>query len=299
MRVILAGGAGTLGGDLVDLLSDQHQFMVIDDFQESSVDYEWLTNKVPVLRANLADFEAVEKSVIEFNPEAIIYLATTVSLDQQRGFETVIGLKNLLEIGAKVGQPRILYIQSFLTRDVSKPVRSDSPLLARDSYSVWKLAGELLLDSYAGESSTVVLSSVISPRLNVGAIPAFVRRLSAKQSLQVTSTSRDYLHPTDFGSAIELLLTLPGLPKKTVVGSGTAIQTQQVALAVAQAMGIDLDPKEITVSEPKISDPSIAILDSDEFSQWSQWSPLHTFMDAVEKCVKEIQNSQRKIRQHH
>jgi nucleoside-diphosphate-sugar epimerase len=299
VRVILAGGAGTLGGDLVDLLSDQHQFMVIDDFQESSVDFELLAHKVPVLRANLADFEAIEKSVIEFNPEAIIYLATTVSLDQKRGFETVIGLKNLLEIGARVGQPRVLYIQSFLTREVSKPVRADSPLCARDSYSVWKLAGELLLDFYAGESSTIVLSSVISPRLNVGAIPAFVKRLSAKQSLQVTSTSRDYLHPADFGSAIELLLTLPGLPKKTVVGSGKAIQTQQVALAVAQAMGINLDPKEITVLEPKISDPSIVVLDPTTFSEWSQWSPLHTFKDAVAACVKEIQHSQRKIRQHH
>ena len=299
MRVILAGGAGTLGGDLVDLLSTRHQFMVIDDFQESSVDYEWLTTKVQVLRANLANIKAIEKSVIEFNPEAIIYLATTVSLDQQRGFETVIGLKNLLEIGSRVGQPRVLYIQSFLTRDVSKPVRSDSPLLARDSYSVWKLAGELLLDSYNGESATIVLSSVISPRLNVGAIPAFVRRLSAKQSLQVTSTSRDYLHPEDFCSAIELLLTLPGLPQKTVVGSGKAIQTEQVALAVAQAMGIDLDPQEITVLEPKISDPSIVILDPDEFSEWAQWSPLHGFKDAVEQCVREIAHSQRKIRQHH
>ena len=299
MRVILAGGAGTLGGDLVDLLSDRHQFMVIDDFQESSVDYEWLTNKVQVLRANLANFEAIEKSVVEFKPEAIIYLATTVSLDQQRGFETVVGLKNLLEIGSRVGQPRVLYIQSFLTRDVSKPVRSDSPMLARDSYSVWKLAGELLLDSYAGESSSIVLSSVISPRLNVGAIPAFVRRLSDSQPLQVTSTSRDYLHPEDFCSAIELLLTLPGLPQKTVVGSGKAIQTEQVALAVAEAMGIDLDLKEITVLEPKISDPSIVILDPEEFSEWAHWSPRHSFKDAVKQCVQEIQQSQRKIRQHH
>ncbi|OIQ82047.1 hypothetical protein GALL_361800 [mine drainage metagenome] len=171
--------------------------------------------------------------------------------------------------------------------------------MARDSYSVWKLAGELLLDSYTGESSSVILSSVISPRLNVGAIPAFVKRLSAAQPLQVTSTSRDYLHPIDFCSALELLLALPALPKKTVVGSGRGIQTQEVALAVASAMGVELHPEDIAVVQPKISDPSAVVLDSNEFGEWAKWSPLHAFQDAVQECVREIQHSQKDIRQHH
>lgn len=299
MRIVLAGGAGTLGGDILDHLSSHHQFLIIDDFQESSVDSDWLIGRVQVLHANLADFETIEKTVVEFRPEAIVYLATTVSHDQRRGLDTIIGLKNLLDIGSAMGRPRVLYIQSFLTRDVSKPVTSDSDLLARDSYSVWKLAGELLLNSYMGESSSIVLSSVISPRLNVGAIPAFVRRLSANQSLQVTSTSRDYLHPLDFCSALELLLTLPKLPKKTVVGSGKAIQTQEVALSVAAAMGVELHPEDITVVDPRISDPSVVVLDSTEFGEWAKWSPLHAFQEAVRECVQEIQHSQRNIRQHH
>ena len=299
MRLLLAGGAGTLGTDIIENLHDEHEILVIDDFKESAECEEWFAGKSKVIKCNLSGVEAYAQEVIDWQPNCIIYLATTVSQDAKRGYASVEGIKNLIDLEySSELLPRFLYIQSFLTRDCSAPIAPDSQIQARDQYATWKIAGEYLLDDYSGEHSNIVLASVISSRLTVGAIPAFARRIAGGQAIKATLTSRDYLHPSDFISALSALLRLPNIPKQLTIGSDVSIPTIGIAGWVADSLGVEMLENQIELLSPSVGDPSEVMFDSREFRKWANWIPKHKISAAVNVCVRQLITSDAVLRSH-
>lgn len=299
MRICLVGGLGTLGADIIDAYQDRHELFIVDDCLESCLSIDDLPAKITTVTANAAHKENYRDALIQFNPELVIYLATTVSSDQVRGFESVQGLANICEIGAKTSNFSILYVQSFLTRDVSEPVNPKSPISPHESYGIWKMAGEYLLSSYPGKKTSVILSSVVSPRISVGAIPAFTKRILAGEDLTVTDTYRDYLPPNDFIRFLDAAIMLDSWPNECVVGSAKAISTREVAEFVAGALDISLDSFKISVNPPKNTDPRFVIFDIAETEKIFGWKPEGDISKAIVACVNTIKCSNQQLRQHH
>ena len=299
MRILLAGGAGTLGCDIIDALCLKHEILVIDDFKEAAEVPNFFHNKAEVLQENLANHGLIKDSIINFAPEIIVYLATTVSKDETRAFQTVQGLANIIEISNQIKLPRMIYIQSFLTRNSDSKIDSRSPMRALDSYSTWKLATEFLLKSFPGEKSTMILASVISPRLTVGAIPAFRRKILAGEPITVTSTARDYISPASFISALEILFSCDQLPEISVIGSGSPISTKEIAISVGHLLKMEISESTISEIEPSSSDPKTIALDDVEFSRWSGWSPTGDINDSIAKCLEFQSSLTPKLRLHH
>lgn len=299
MRICIVGGLGTLGADIVDAYHSKHQLLIVDDGLESCLIGSEVPSEIQVIYANAAHKESYVNEVNSFNPELVIYLATTVSRDQLRGFESVQGLANFCQIGSSAHPFPIIYIQSFLTRDVSEPVSAQSPISARESYGVWKMASEYLLQSYPGRNTSVILSSVVSPRISVGAIPAFTKRILSGENISVTDTYRDYLSPKDFITFLDAALELDTWPKECVVGSSKAISTKELAEFVAAALDVSLDSFEISVNPPKITDPKYVVFDIKETEKLFNWTPKEDLFQAIANCVSAIKSSKQEIRQHH
>jgi nucleoside-diphosphate-sugar epimerase len=299
MRICLVGGLGTLGSDIVDAYHAKHQLLIIDDEVESCMAINELPAGVLAISANAANRDTIFNALIEFKPELVVYLATTVSSDHFRAFESVQGLANVCEIGINTNKFPILYIQSFLTRDVDLPVNETSTICARDSYGIWKMAGEYLLQNYPGKKTTVVLSSVVSPRINVGAIPAFTRRIMAGEDLTVTDTFRDYLSPSDFISFLDLAIASEIWPRECVVGSSKAISTREIAESVAEALSVPLSSFSITVTAPKVTDPKFVVFDIRETEKVFGWKPVADIKNSIANCVNSIQPTTKDVRQHH
>ena len=299
MRICLIGGLGTLGADIVDAYKSRHELFIVDDGLESCLAIDDLTPNVAAVTANAANKESYIDALIQFAPELVVYLATTVSNDQKRSFESVQGLANICEIGSKTSNFPILYIQSFLTRDVSKPVNSNSPISPGDSYGTWKMAGEYLLQAYPGKKTSVILSSVVSPRISVGAIPAFTKRILAGEDLTVTDTYRDYLTPSDFILFLDSAIALDVWPTECVVGSAKAISTKEIAEFVAGALNVSATSFKITVNPPKYTDPKFVIFDITETEKIFGWYPKGDIYKAIESCVNTIKSSNQQLRQHH
>jgi nucleoside-diphosphate-sugar epimerase len=299
MRICLVGGLGTLGADIVDAYQDRHELFIVDDGLESCLSIGGLPSKVTAVTANVACKENYLDALIQFNPELVIYLATTVSTDQIRGFESVQGLANICDIGAKTSNFPILYVQSFLTRDVSEPVNSKSSISPRESYGIWKMAGEYLLSAYPGKKTSVILSSVVSPRISVGAIPAFTKRILEGENLTVTDTYRDYLSPKDFIDFIDAAIGLESWPSECVVGSAKAISTKELAEFVAGVLDVSLDSFKIVVNPPKNTDPKFVVFDITETEKIFGWKPEGDVYKAIAACVNTVKSSKQQLRQHH
>jgi nucleoside-diphosphate-sugar epimerase len=300
-RVLLVGGAGTLGSDILSSNLPNFTFFVIDDFKESTLTEIEVSKYCEYKNANAADRVAVQEVFLKFKPNVVIYLATTVSKDENRALESnVLGLKNVITEATNTDFPHVIYIQSFLTRETNQPITEKTPKAAHDSYSTWKLAGEFLLSSYHGKKTTIILSSVISPLISVGVIPAFVKKILANDPITITKTSRDYLNPQSFIDALEIIIVDKLEISEIVIGSGIEITTEEILRQVSLGLGIDSDQLKFALMDPKPGDPNRITLDSYLFQELTDWKPGLALGKHISKIIDNLKlKKEFSVRLHH
>ena len=300
-RVLLVGGAGTLGSDILASNLPNFTFFVVDDFKESTLTEIEVARYCDYKNANAADYVSVQEVFLKFKPNVVIYLATTVSNDQNRALESnVLGFNNVVTEAATNNFPHIIYIQSFLTRETTQPINEKTPKVTRDSYSTWKLAGEFLLSSYHGKKTTIILSSVISPLISVGAIPAFAKKILANEPITITKTSRDYLDPQSFIDALEIVMKDNLDISEIVIGSGFEITTEEILSQVCLGLGIRSDKLKFTVIDPRPSDPKRITLDSSLFQELTGWRPGLALEKQISKIIVNLKlKKEFSVRLHH
>lgn len=300
-RVLLVGGAGTLGSDILSSNLPNFTFFVIDDFKESTLTEIEVSKYCEYKNANAADRVAVQEVFLKFKPNVVIYLATTVSNDQNRALESnVIGVNNVIT-GATINNfPHVIYIQSFLTRETTQPINEKTPKVTHDSYSTWKLAGEFLVSTYHGKKTTIILSSVLSPLISVGAIPAFVKKILANDPITITKTSRDYLNPQSFIDALEIIIVDKLEISEIVIGSGIEIATEEILRQVSLELGIDSDQLKFALIDPKPGDPNRITLDSFLFQELTDWKPGLALEKQISKIIDNLKlKKEFSVRLHH
>ena len=300
-RVLLVGGAGTLGSDIIASNLPNFTFFVIDDFKESTLTEIEVSKYCEYKNANAADRVAVQAVFLKFKPNVVIYLATTVSNDQNRALESnVLGVNNVVTEATTNNFPHVIYIQSFLTRETNQPITEKTSKVAHDSYSTWKLAGEFLLTSYQGKKTTIILASVTSPLISVGVIPAFVRKISNNQPITITKTSRDYLNPQSFIDALEIIMRGDLDISEIVVGSGIEITTEEILSQVSLRLGIGSDKLKFAITDPKPSDPKRVVLDSSLFQELTDWKPGLALEIQINKIIDNLKlKKEFSVRLHH
>ena len=274
---------------------------MVDDFKESTLTEIEVEKYCDYRNTNAADYVAVQEVFLKFKPNVVIYLATTVSNDQNRALKSnVLGLKNVITESTTNNFPHVIYIQSFLTRETNQPITEKTPKVAHDSYSTWKLAGEILLSSYQGKKTTIILSSVISPFISVGAIPAFAKKILANEPITITKTSRDYLDPQSFIDALEIIMTGELDISEVVIGSGIAITTEEILSQVSLGLGTGLDKLNFAVTDPKPSDPKRVTLDSSLFQELTNWKPGLDLERQINRIIDNLKlKKEFSVRLHH
>ena len=71
-RVLLVGGAGTLGSDILASNLPNFTFFVVDDFKESTLTEIEVSKYCEYKNANVADYVAVKEVFFKFKPNVII-----------------------------------------------------------------------------------------------------------------------------------------------------------------------------------------------------------------------------------
>ena len=71
-RVLLVGGAGTLGSDILASNLSNFIFFVVDDFKESTLTEIEVSKYCEYKNANVADYVAVKEVFFKFKPNVII-----------------------------------------------------------------------------------------------------------------------------------------------------------------------------------------------------------------------------------
>ena len=266
--VIIVGGAGFIGGHLVDrFLADPsvERVTVYDNFTSGR---EWHLAphandpRLSVTRSDVRDLHALAAAM--FGHELVIHLAsnpdiakamTDPTVDFREGTELT---NNVVEAMRRSEVPRILYASGsgvYGELGEVEAFEDYGPLIPVSTYGASKLAGEGLISSYSYMfglwGAAFRFANVVGPRQTHGVGFDFIRRLTADPTqLRILGDghqSKSYIHVED---VIDAIFTVAAQPEPRFraynVATGDYITVTGIArLAIA---ALELDPTTVTLS---------------------------------------------------
>ncbi|GGM95618.1 putative UDP-glucose 4-epimerase GalE1 [Thermopolyspora flexuosa] len=279
MRVLVTGGAGFIGSNLVDrLLAEGHEVAVVDDL--SSGDRENLAEA-----AGHAGFALHEMSVTDpelagvverFRPEVICHLAAQISVRRSVAEPVhdarvnVEGTVNLLEAARRAGTRKVVFASSVAVYGRPKvlPVPDGADTDPRSPYAAAKLSGEMYLATFSAlyglEYTTLVLSNVYGPRQSpegeAGVVAIFTDALLSGKPTVVYgdgTQTRDYIYVDDVVDGFVRACGDRGNGRRFNLGTGVQTTDRELHSLVAAAAGA---PDEPGYAPPRLGDlPAMAV----------------------------------------
>jgi nucleoside-diphosphate-sugar epimerase len=189
MNILVTGGLGLIGHNVVQRLQDQgHDVSIIDTqtnygiIPQTEIDYlvEERIKKIHLngyYKYDICDSYAVNKVFNIEQPEIVIHMASfprqkVVNANPAQGSRTMSeGLLNLLEVSQDYDTRKFVYISSSMVYgDFVDDVTEDAVCAPQGQYGIMKLAGEWLVRDYSRRTNlvhTIIRPSAVYGPLDV------------------------------------------------------------------------------------------------------------------------------------
>ena len=291
MRTLITGGAGCLGANLTERYLDAgHDVLVLDNFatgHRESLPGEHA--KLTVVEGSVADRALVDKVFADFSPGYVIHSAAAYKDPDDWAEDArtnVEGTVNVAKAAVRVGAKRLINFHTALGygRPDTLPVPVDAPARPFTSYGISKQAGESYLAIAGLPSVSLRLANVTGPRLAIGPIPTFYRRLKAGQACFCSRTVRDFLDMEDFFSIMDLVMRDNAPTGIFNVSTGTGHTIKEVFDIVADHLGVT--PAEpVPEVDPGPDDVKAMILDPSRTTATLGWRARYNFEDTLRRML--------------
>jgi nucleoside-diphosphate-sugar epimerase len=266
MRLLITGGAGCLGSNLIErYLPHGHEIAVIDNFATGKREVVPPVDNLTVVEGSVADAALVQRTFASFAPDYVIHSAAAYKdpNDWREDVATnLIGTINVIEAARRSGARRLINFQTALCygRPDRVPVPVDQPTRPFTSYGISKTAGEQYVMMSGLPFVSLRLANICAPRLAIGPIPTFYKRLKAGQKCFCSDTVRDFLDVSDFFALMDLLLRADAPTGVFNVSTGVGASIKDVFDAVAAYLGVTLT-EPVSVIAPGADDVPAVVLD--------------------------------------
>ncbi|MGC6422219.1 MAG: NAD-dependent epimerase/dehydratase family protein [Flavobacteriaceae bacterium] len=212
MRILITGGAGTLGSNIVKQFEiEKIPYRLIDNFETGSVDNIKGIPEEKIIEGSILNTPLLEKIFHEFAPTQIIHSAA--SYKDPDDFEkdaqvNVTGSIILSRLAQKYNVQKIINFQTALCygRPTTVPIPVDSNCKPFTSYGISKYFGEYYLLNAPTKVVSLRLANICSENLAIGPIPTFYNRLKAGKDCFISDAYRDFLDFDDFYSLLKKVL---------------------------------------------------------------------------------------------
>jgi UDP-glucose 4-epimerase len=304
MHVVVTGGAGFIGSNLVDqLLDDGHTVTAIDNLSTGSP--EFLASA-----AGQRGFEFVEMNLLEKSErlrevvrpaDAVFHLAANA--DVRYGWDepdrdlrqNVVATHNVLEAMRLTGVRRLVFSStgSVYGETAVIPTPEDCPFPVQTSlYGASKLAAEGLVQAYAegvGIRATITrFVSILGARYTHGHVFDFVRSLRADPNVLTIlgdgSQRKSYLEVSDCVAAMTLLLEAEHAVEAYNLGVDDACLVVDSAGWICERLGVEPRFEFTGGDRGWIGDNPHIHLDATKLRS-TGWRPRYSIREAVERTV--------------
>jgi UDP-glucose 4-epimerase len=267
-RVIIVGGAGFLGSHFTDaLLADQstQQVTLYDNFSSGR---QWHfahhqnDPRLQVVRGEASDLESLTSAMA--GHDLVIHLAsnpdiaaamTDPAIDFDQG---TLLTHTVVEAMRRANVPRIAYASgSGVYGDLGEVEAAEDhgPLIPVSTYGASKLAGEVLISSYAymfeRQGRVFRFGNIVGRRQTHGVGFDFVRRLRADPTqLNVMgdgTQSKSYVLATDIVAAVLMVMDLAGDEPFACfnVATGDYMTVREIVAVALEVLGLEANSTEV------------------------------------------------------
>lgn len=265
-RILITGGAGCLGSNLVErYLSQGHDVLVIDNFATGSRAALPRSPGFILVEGSIADDGLVRRAFGDFEPTHVIHGAAAYKdpTDWREDASTnVLGTIHVVEAARRGGVRRLVNLQTALCygRPDRVPIPVDHPCRPVTSYGISKTTGEAYIALSGMPYASLRLANIVAPRLAIGPIPTFYKRLKAGQRCFCTDAVRDFLDISDFLAFMNLALRDDGPTGVFNVSTGVGHTIKDVFDAVAAHVGV-VPGEPVPIVPPEPDDVPALVLD--------------------------------------
>jgi len=287
MRILITGGAGCLGSNLIEhWLPKGHQIQVIDNFATGKREVVPKVQGLTVTEGDVANEELVNKTFDSFRPDLVVHAAAAYK-DPDNWIEdartNVIGSANVARASKKFGAKRLINFQTALCygRPKQLPIPADHPTAPFTSYGITKTAGEQLMLVSGLPTLSLRIANVTGPRLAIGPIPTFYKRLKAGQSCFCSDSSRDFLDMSDFLTFMDLAIQSKVETGVYNVSSGEAHSIKEIFDLVTEYLGLEF--QEVPVVPVGDDDVPVVFLDPSKTAEAFDWVAQVNFKETIHR----------------
>lgn len=290
MRILITGGAGCLGSNLIERwLPKGHEILVIDNFATGKREVVPPVPGLKLIEGSVADKALVDRAFAGFEPTHVVHSAASYKdpNDWSEDVATnVMGTVNVVEAARAAGVRRIVNFQTVLCygRPEGVPIPVDHPLRPFTSYGISKVAGEQYLAMSGLPYASLRLASVIGPRLAIGPIPTFYKRLKAGQGCFCSDATRDFLDMEDFFAAVDLVMADDAPSGIFNVSSGEGRTIRDVYDAVRAHLGLAPDP-DVRMVPVGDDDVPAVVPDPSKTERVLGWTARVSFTEAMKHML--------------
>lgn len=290
MRILITGGAGCLGSNLIEhWLPQGHEIFVIDNFATGKRE---VVPKVPglsVREGTIADAELVNKCFAIFKPDIVIHSAASYKDPDDWNEDSrtnVIGSANVAKAAKIHGVSRLINFQTALCygRPQQLPIPVSHPTAPFTSYGITKTAGEQFMLLSGVPTLSLRIANVTGPRLAIGPIPTFYKRLKAGQNCFCSDTSRDFLDMGDFLSFMDLAIQADSPTGIFNIASGEAHSIKEIFDLVANYLRVG--KLDVPIVPPAADDVPVVSLDPSETVRQFGWQAKVSFPETIRRQLQ-------------
>ena len=204
MKILITGGAGCLGSNIVEkMLPQGHEFLVLDNFATGKKEVVPEVTGLRVIEGSVTDEKLVDELFETFKPTHVIHSAAAYKEPdnwKEDANTNILGSIVIAKACLKYNVNKVINFQTALCygRPAKVPIPVDSATAPFTSYGISKTAGEKYLLNSGLNVISMRLANICGPRLSIGPIPTFYTRLKAGKSCFCSDSVRDFLDMEDF-----------------------------------------------------------------------------------------------------
>ncbi|MCX5751419.1 MAG: NAD(P)-dependent oxidoreductase [Candidatus Saganbacteria bacterium] len=151
MRILITGGSGFIGTNLVEKLLDKGEEVLSIDVKPPKIDRHRQIYKM----VDICDFTALVTTIKSFKPEYIVHLAARTDLDEKHNINAyaanIVGVENMIKaIKQCATVKRCIYTSTQLVCKVGYYPKSDDDYLPNTVYGKSKVMTERIVKSNNG-----------------------------------------------------------------------------------------------------------------------------------------------------
>jgi UDP-glucose 4-epimerase len=297
MKILITGGAGFIGSHIAErLLADDHQVMVIDNYQTGRRDNLKPQKKLTVIEGTIADKTLVDKLFNEFRPEFVIHAAASYK-DPDNWFEdaqtNVVGTINIVKASKLVNVKRIIYFQTALCyglKPIEQPITLKHPLFSGSyeggsSYAISKTSGEQYIELSGLDFISFRLANAYGPRNLSGPLPTFFYRLTNNKPCFVMDTRRDFIFIDDLVDCVIKAIHGKGNRGYYHISSGSDYSIKELFDTAVKALGIKLEA-DVEVRPRGVDDVYTILIDPSKTNKDFDWVTKTTLEEGIKKAIE-------------